>query len=103
MNRDTANIFVPDFNFTSMEAGTRWQADLRGRSFEIQRAADRPTGAIERREDAVSGRLHQLPPILFNRPARYPLVVAEQATPRMVANLCDAVRRIDDIGEQHSS
>ena len=103
MNRDTANIFVPDFNFTSMQAGTRWQADLRGRSFEIQRAANCPTGAIERREDAVSGRLHQAPPIFFNRLARYPIVFVEQATPRMVAYLCDAVRRIDDIGEQHSS
>ena len=91
MNRDTANIFVPDFNFTSMQAGTRWQADLRGGSFEIKRAANCPTGAIERREDAVSGRLHQVPPIFFNRLARYPIVFVKQATPRMVAYLGDAV------------
>ena len=81
MNRDAADIFVPDFDFANMEAGTRWQTDLGGRSFEIQRAADRPTGAIERRENAVSGRLYQMPPIFFDHPTRHPIVLLEQAMP----------------------
>src|SRR6266576_502814 len=63
MNRDAADILVPDFDFASMEARPQWQTNLHGRSFEIQRAADGPTRPIEPCEDAVSSRLHQTPSI----------------------------------------
>jgi hypothetical protein len=47
MNRDAADILVPDFDFASMEARARWQTDLCGGRFEVQRAADGPTRTIE--------------------------------------------------------
>jgi len=81
MNRDAADILVHHFDFARMEARARWQTDLRGRRFEIQCAANGPTRAIERGQDAVSGRLHQVPSIFFDHPARHPIVLVEQAMP----------------------
>ena len=81
MNRDAADILVPDFDFPRMEASAQWQTDLRGRRFEIQRTSDGPTRAIEHGQDAVSGRLHQVPSISFDHPARHPIVLVEQAMP----------------------
>ena len=81
VNCDAADILVPDFNFPRMEASAQWQTDLRSRRFEIQRTADGPPRTIERGQDTVSSRLHQLPSIPFDDPARHPIVLVEQATP----------------------
>jgi len=81
MNRDAADILDPDFHFAGMEARARWQTDLCGRCFEVQRAADRPTRTIEGGQDAVSSRLHQVPSIFFDHPARHPIVLIEQVMP----------------------
>src|SRR5205823_14646140 len=65
------------------------------------RAADRARGTVERRQEAVAESLDLVPAERCELATHELVVVLEQRTPTVVAELCSALSRAGDVGEQH--
>ena len=65
------------------------------------RAADRAGRAVERREEAVPGRLHLAAVETAQGLAHRALVSLEQLAPAPITKIRGRARRIDDVGEEH--
>ena len=57
VNGNAADIPTSQFDLAGMQTGAQGQADLLGGRPERQRASDRASGPVERRENAVAGDL----------------------------------------------
>ena len=101
VHRYSANIPASDFNFASMEAGARLQANLSRRCAKSQRAANCAARSIEPRQKPVAGRLDQNTAMLCDGLNRQLVVTVQQSSPGLVAYRGGAARGIDDIGKQH--
>ena len=86
MNGDTADVNASHFNLTCVESGSERQTDMRGRSADSQRTSYRAAWAIERRKDAIPGRLDQIASIFLHRLLSYLIVIIHQATPCLITH-----------------
>jgi hypothetical protein len=103
VHRHSANIPASDFNFASMEAGARLQANLSRRCAKSQRAANCAARSIERRQNPVAGRLDQNTAMICDGLNRQPVVTVQQSSPGLVAYRGGALRGISSMSPSNAS
>jgi hypothetical protein len=67
------------------------------------RASDRPSGPVERREEAIPGRVDLLPAVSREHPADDRVMSLQELAPSPVAELGRLCGRTDDVREHHGS
>ena len=70
---------------------------------QCDRATDRPTRTVERREDAVASGLDQTSGVLFDNGAGDDIVTVQQVAPGPIAERRQMLGRSDEVGEQDRS
>lgn len=92
---------VLEFALSRVHPGPDLEAEVDDVVVESTGEGDRDRGDLERREEAVSGRIH-FPATERDKPgAESGVVIPQQIGPRAVTELNQAGGRIDDVGEQH--
>jgi hypothetical protein len=102
VHRYSTDIPASDFNFASMEAGARRQANLFRRRAKRQRTANCAARSIERRQNPVAGRLDQNTAMVCDGLNRQPVVTVQQSSLSLIAYRGGATLGIYDIRKQHS-
>ena len=99
VDSDAGDVVLADLDLAGVEAGANGEVELLHRRLERDRAGHRATRTVEGREDAIPGRLHQVPVVFGDDPACHGVVTVQQFRPGPVTGLRHGRRRVDDVGE----
>ena len=101
MHRDAAYALLEELDFSRVDAGPDLEPLTRRRRDNRLRAADRPRGAVERRQEAVSRAVYLASAKLIEMAANTRVMPFEEFTPALVPELGCKPGRVDNVGEQH--
>ena len=85
-----------------MDPGTDLEPFFGGRRDDRLRAADRASGAVERRQEAVTCAIDLLPAVLHDVTTHEGVVPRQQVAPALVPDLGSALSGVDHVREEHS-
>ena len=99
----SADGAIGELDFAGVHSGAYENAKITRRALNAQRAAHPTSRTVERREEAVAGRVHLATAEGGEFPAYQRVMPFQQFDPRPVSNVGKVVGRSHDIGEKHRS
>src|SRR5262249_21347403 len=100
MDGDASDVLAHHLALTGMQSRTDVNPDLSHLVADRTRGAHSTRGPVEGREKSVTGRIDFAAAESIELSANNGMVTGEQLGPPMVAELSDASRRLDDVGEE---
>ena len=101
VHSDTAHVVAPPLDLARVEAGAHVQTERLEVLANGERALDRSSRSVERRQEAVANCLHLGAAVAVELATHRRVVTVEQLAPGSVAELAGPLRGVDDVGEEH--